>query len=81
MGGRSGTVASPDGLLNETLGNPLDKGAAKRGPTPELLFAAELALVSRRRRRPSHELGSRFSKPPRGGVAAPQSLETEPILW
>ncbi len=38
-GGRSGTVASPDGLLNVTLGNPLEKGAEKRGPNPELLFA------------------------------------------
>lgn len=39
-GGRSGTVQSPDGLLNVTLGNPLEKGAEKRGPNPELLFAA-----------------------------------------
>src|ERR1041384_3671252 len=38
-GGRSGTVASPDQLLNVTLGNPLEKGAEKRGPNPELLFA------------------------------------------
>jgi len=38
-GGRSGTVKSPDGLLNVTLGNPLEKGAGKRGPGPELLFA------------------------------------------
>ncbi len=38
-GGRSGTVKSPDGLLNFTLGNPLEKGAEKRGPNPEMLFA------------------------------------------
>jgi len=38
-GGRSGTVHSPDQLLNVTLGNPLEKGAEKRGPNPELLFA------------------------------------------
>ena len=39
-GGRSGTIRTPDGLLNITLGNPLEKGAEKRGPNPELLFAA-----------------------------------------
>ena len=38
-GGRSGTIQSPGGLLNVTLGNPLEKGAEKRGPNPELLFA------------------------------------------
>jgi lipoyl-dependent peroxiredoxin len=38
-GGRSGSIESPDGLLNVTLGNPLEKGAEKRGPNPELLFA------------------------------------------
>ncbi len=38
-GGRSGTVESPDQLLNVTLGNPLEKGLEKRGPNPELLFA------------------------------------------
>src|SRR6185295_15881380 len=38
-GGRSGTVHSPDKLLNVTLGNPLEKGAEKRGPNPERLFA------------------------------------------
>jgi len=38
-GGRSGTIHSPDQLLNVTLGNPLDKGAEKRGPNPEALFA------------------------------------------
>ena len=38
-GGRSGTLQSVDGLLNVTLGNPLEKGAEKRGPNPELLFA------------------------------------------
>jgi len=39
IGGRSGTIRSPDGLLDVTLGNPLVKGAEKRGPNPELLFA------------------------------------------
>ncbi len=39
-GGRSGTIQTPDQLLNVTLGNPLEKGAEKRGPNPELLFAA-----------------------------------------
>ena len=38
-GGRSGTIQSPDGLLDVTLGNPLQKGIEKRGPNPELLFA------------------------------------------
>src|SRR5476651_1782208 len=38
-GGRSGTIESPDSLLNVTLGNPLEKGAEKLGPKPELLFA------------------------------------------
>ncbi|MFN0077239.1 MAG: Ohr family peroxiredoxin [Prosthecobacter sp.] len=39
-GGRSGTIESPDQLLNITLGNPLEQGAEKLGPNPELLFAA-----------------------------------------
>jgi osmotically inducible protein OsmC len=38
-GGRSGTLQTPDGLLDITLGNPLVKGIEKRGPSPELLFA------------------------------------------
>jgi osmotically inducible protein OsmC len=38
-GGRSGTIQTPDGLLDVTLGNPLEKGIEKRGPNPELLFA------------------------------------------
>lgn len=38
-GGRSGTIQSPDRLLNVTLGNPLESGLEKRGPNPELLFA------------------------------------------
>ena len=42
-GGRSGTIQTPDGLLNVTLGNPLEKGAEKRGPSPELLFAGAYA--------------------------------------
>jgi lipoyl-dependent peroxiredoxin len=42
-GGRSGTILSPDGLLNISLGNPLEKGIEKRGPNPELLFAGAYA--------------------------------------
>ena len=42
-GGRSGTIQAPDRLLNVTLGNPLEKGAEKRGPSPELLFAGAYA--------------------------------------
>ncbi len=38
-GGRSGSVRSPDQILNITLGNPLEKGIERRGPSPELLFA------------------------------------------
>jgi lipoyl-dependent peroxiredoxin len=38
-GGRSGTVKSPNGLLDITLGNPLETGIETRGPNPELLFA------------------------------------------
>lgn len=43
VGGRSGSVKSPDGLVNFTLGNPLEKGIEKRGPNPEHLFAAAYA--------------------------------------
>lgn len=42
-GGRSGTIQTPGGLLDVTLGNPLEKGAEKRGPSPELLFAGAYA--------------------------------------
>lgn len=38
-GGRSGSIKNPAGLLDVTLGNPLEKGIEKRGPNPELLFA------------------------------------------
>ncbi len=38
-GGRSGTVYNPEGLLDVTLGNPLEAGIEKRGPSPEMLFA------------------------------------------
>ena len=38
-GGRSGSIRTPDGLLDITLGNPLEKGSERRGPSPELLFA------------------------------------------
>ncbi len=42
-GGRSGSISSPDGSLNITLGNPLKPGEEKLGPNPELLFAAAYA--------------------------------------
>jgi osmotically inducible protein OsmC len=38
-GGRSGSIVNPAGLLNVTLGNPLEAGLEKRGPNPETLFA------------------------------------------
>ena len=38
-GGRSGTIETANHLLNITPGNPLEQGAEKRGPSPELLFA------------------------------------------
>ncbi len=38
-GGRSGTIKTPDGMAIVPLGNPLEKGLEKRGPSPELLFA------------------------------------------
>lgn len=38
-GGRSGSIQTPDGLLDIALGNPLEKGIERRGPSPELLFA------------------------------------------
>jgi osmotically inducible protein OsmC len=38
-GGRSGTLRTPDHLLDVTLGNPLKQRFGKRGPSPELLFA------------------------------------------
>lgn len=43
VGGRSGSVSTPDGLLNFDLGNPLEKGKETRGPNPELFFAAAYA--------------------------------------
>lgn len=46
-GGRSGTIHTPDGLLDVTLGNPLEKGAEKRGPSPELLFAGAYSACYR----------------------------------
>lgn len=41
--GRSGTIQTPDHLLDITLGNPLESGAENRGPSPELLFAGAYA--------------------------------------
>lgn len=38
-GARSGTLHSADGLLDVTLGNPLENGIETRGPNPETLFA------------------------------------------
>jgi peroxiredoxin, Ohr subfamily len=40
QGGRSGSVETPDGMLNVKLGNPLEREIANRGPNPEHLFAA-----------------------------------------
>ena len=42
-GGRSGTLHNPAGLLDVTLGNPMEKGLELRGPNPELLFAGAYA--------------------------------------
>ncbi len=42
-GARSGTLTSADGLLDVTLGNPLEKGIENRGPNPEMLFAGAYA--------------------------------------
>jgi osmotically inducible protein OsmC len=42
-GGRSGSVWTPDGMLNTDLGNPLEPALAKRGPNPEQLFASAYA--------------------------------------
>ena len=38
-GGRAGTIKTPNGMPIVTLGNPLQKGGEKGGPSPELLFA------------------------------------------
>jgi Ohr subfamily peroxiredoxin len=38
-GARSGSLHAPDGLLDVSLGNPLEKGIETRGPNPETLFA------------------------------------------
>lgn len=62
--GRSGTLQSPDGLLDVALGNPLEAGIEKRGPNPELLFAGAYsacyhgALVNAARRMGSPVDGS-----------------------
>ena len=40
LGGRSGSVSSPDRLFDITLGNAEENGPERRGPSPELLFAA-----------------------------------------
>lgn len=42
-GGRSGTLQTPDGNLQVTLTNPLEKGSAGAGPNPELLFGGAYA--------------------------------------
>jgi osmotically inducible protein OsmC len=42
-GGRSGSVQTPDGMLNTELGNPMEPGREKRGPNPEQLFASAYA--------------------------------------
>lgn len=40
VGGRGGSIETPDGLLKFTLGNPLEAGMEKKGPNPEHFFAA-----------------------------------------
>ena len=47
-GGRSGTLQSPDGLLDTDLGNPLEKDIATRGPNSELLFAGDYSACYHR---------------------------------
>ena len=42
-GGRSGNLQTPDGEIQITLVNPLEKDAAKGGANPELLFAGAYA--------------------------------------
>jgi len=42
-GGRSGTVKSPEGALDVTLGNPLERGVESHGLNPELMFAGAYA--------------------------------------
>lgn len=42
-GGRAGAVWSPDRVLNDSLGNPLDPVDGYCGPSPELLFAGAYA--------------------------------------
>jgi organic hydroperoxide reductase OsmC/OhrA len=48
-GGRSGTIYSPDGLHDVTLGNPLEAGIEKRGPNPEMLFAGAYSACTTER--------------------------------
>jgi lipoyl-dependent peroxiredoxin len=43
VGGRSGSVQSPDGMVKIDLGNPLDAALKRKGPNPEHLFAAAYA--------------------------------------
>ena len=43
LGGRSGSIHSPSGHLDATLGNPLEPGDENPGPNPELLFAGAYA--------------------------------------
>ncbi|HWA25268.1 MAG TPA: Ohr family peroxiredoxin [Lacunisphaera sp.] len=42
-GGRRGAVWSPDRVLNDSLGDPLDPADDYCGPSPELLFAGAYA--------------------------------------
>ncbi|MEQ1751738.1 MAG: Ohr family peroxiredoxin [Prosthecobacter sp.] len=42
-GGRSGTLKSPEGILDVTLGNPLERGVESHGLNPELMFAGAYA--------------------------------------
>lgn len=46
-GGRSGTIQTPDRLLDVRLGNPLENDIEKRGSNPELLFSGAYSACYR----------------------------------
>jgi len=66
-GARSGTIQSPDGLLDVTLGNPLEKGIEKRGPIRSCWFRAVFGLLSRPLAQRGQKNSGRRSKIPRCG--------------
>ena len=82
MGGRSGTIQSPDGLLNVTLGNPLENGAEKRGPNPELLFAgAYSACYHGALKNAAKKLGTRSKARPWAHWSASSRMTRVAIAW